>query len=108
MSMIIDRIGRYVLVGSAALAAWMLVLVVGTLVVNPARALVVAPRGVALSSAMRADALLVDVHAGSAVVAATRRAGFVRRLYAGGAWLVLPVLDGGCVSSTRSKQGVLF
>ena len=101
--MIIERVCRHVAIGVAVLAGWIGVLALGTIVADPARVLVVAPRRIAVSAAVRAGASLVAVHALASDVAygaaAGPRHGFVRALYAGGAWLVLPRIEGGCLDA---------
>jgi len=59
------------------------------------RLLVIAPPGVVLSAAVRSGAALVEVHAHASIVVQRGR-GLVRALYAEGAWLVLPAMEGGC------------
>jgi hypothetical protein len=56
---------------------------------------IAANRDAAIASIARADVALV--HASDSVITvAGRSRGFVRELYAGGAWLVLPAGNGGC------------
>ncbi len=57
--------------------------------------LVIAPPGVVLSVAVNSGAALVEVHTHASIVVERER-GLVRALYAEGAWLVLPAMEGGC------------
>lgn len=99
MSTIIDgcrRGARFCGAAALVLAAWFLIAAVATLVLEPTRTVAVfAPASSALPALAHADARLVDAGAGFVVVRGQRQ-GFVWRLYAGGGWLVLPALTGGC------------
>jgi len=59
------------------------------------RLLVIAPPDIVLSAAVNSGAALVEVHAHASIVVERER-GLVRALYAEGAWLVLPTMEGGC------------
>jgi hypothetical protein len=82
-----------------ALAVWFGSLIAGAWTFEPTSAvMVIAPTGrAALVSAGNADVELLDA-SGAVVTVAGRSAGFVRQLYAAGAWFVLPVGTGGCRS----------
>ena len=99
MSTIIEwgrRGGRLVGAACVALAAWFALAASVTLVMEPVRTVAVfAPASVALAALAHADARLVG-SGGGFILVRGERAGFVRRLYAGGGWLVLPALTGGC------------
>ena len=99
MSTTIDRLrrgGRFVGASLAALAAWFALAAVATLALEPSRTVAVfAPQASSLAAVVHADGRLVGAGAGFMVVQGDGT-GFVRRLYAGGAWLVLPALTGGC------------
>ena len=95
----VDAGAAMVGMGSAVLAVWVLGLTLWTVVANPERVLVLAPRQGAVSAASYAGARLVSARGAAFVMVADGpRRGFVRALYAGGAWLVLPGVPGGCVS----------
>lgn len=83
--------------GALALAVWFGGLLIGAVVFEPTTAVVVyAPGGRAvIASASNADVDLLEA-SGSVFTVAGRSAGFVRRLYASGAWFVLPAMSGGC------------
>ena len=78
-----------------ALAAWFGGLAILTPLVEPTRDVLVFGPQATIATLPAAGATLVDVSAGWTRV---RRAqsGFVGRLYASGAWLVLPAFEGGC------------
>jgi len=80
-----------------ALAVWFGGLLVAAVAFEPTAAvLVVAPEGRAVfTSAHNGDVDFLDA-SGSLFTVSGRNAGFVRRLYANGAWLVLPMTEGGC------------
>ena len=76
---------------------WFSALAVAALAFEPTQEVIVlaASRDAAIASIVRADVALV--HASDTVImVAGRSRGFVRELYAGGAWLVLPASNGGC------------
>jgi hypothetical protein len=80
----------------AALAGWFALAAATTLALEPSRTVAVfAPLSSSLAAAVHADARLVDARAGVVLIRGDRK-GFVRELYAGGAWLVLPAPTGGC------------
>ena len=94
-----ERLGLRRLAGYCALVLglWFGGLVVGTLTFEPTMSvMVLAPGGRAvIASATASDVDLLDA-SGSFFTVAGRNAGFVRRLYGAGAWLVLPATGGGC------------
>jgi hypothetical protein len=80
-----------------AIAIWFGGLAVAAPMFEPTAEVVVVAsnRDAAIASMARADVALV--HASDSVITvAGRSRGFVRELYAGGAWLVLPAGNGGC------------
>jgi hypothetical protein len=90
-----------------ALGLWFGGLLLGAVAFEPTTAVMVyAPggRGV-IASARNADVDLLEA-SGSLFTVAGRNAGFVRRLYASGAWFVLPATGGGCrmVFPVRAPQ----
>ena len=93
------RLRPWQLAGSCALAlgVWFGGLLVGALAFEPTAAvMVVAPGGRAvIASAESADVDLLEA-SGALFTVSGRHAGFVRRLYSAGAWLVLPSMSGGC------------
>ena len=94
-----DRLRPWRLTGCCvlALAVWFGGLLVAALAFEPTAAvMVIAPEGRAVfASARDGDVDFLDA-AGSLFTVSGRNAGFVRRLYANGAWLVLPMTEGGC------------
>lgn len=88
-----------------ALGIWFASLIVAALAFEPTRAVIVIGSGAAIASAQQADVDLLDA-SGAIVTVAGRSDGFVRRLYAAGAWLVLPAGSGGCraIASRRGLQ----
>lgn len=99
MSTITDgcrRSGRFLCAATAVAIGWFLLVAVATLALEPVRTVVViAPLSSSLAALTHADARLIDVRAGLILVRGEHE-GFVRQLYAGGGWLVLPALTGGC------------
>lgn len=85
-------------VGAALFVAaiWFAGLAVATAVAEPTpNVAVFGPAQTTMRALGAGDALLVDGGKGYVIVRG-QRAGFVRDLYAAGAWLVLPVTTGGC------------
>lgn len=94
-----ERLNLWRLVGCCALAlgVWFGGLLVVAAAFEPTTAvMVLAPGGRAvIASAQKGDVDLLEA-SGSLFTVAGRNAGFVRSLYASGAWFVLPVTGGGC------------
>lgn len=91
-----QRAARFV--GAILLVAsiWFAGLAAATAVAEPTRMVAVfGPVGITLRALTQGDSRLVDGGNGYIIVQG-RHVGFVRHLYAGGAWLVLPVTGGGC------------
>ena len=83
-------------------------LAIAALTLEPTQEVVVvaADRNAAIASIARADVALV--HASDTVITvAGRSRGFVRDLYAGGAWLVLPASNGGCRGRPSGRAGLM-
>lgn len=114
MLMIIDR-HRLSATAFTAMLAWVALLALVALLVQPTpTVLVLGPRAPTLRAADATGAAIIDLG-----MTATRlrsdKPGFVRALYAAGAWLVLPAPEGGCfgnpavtssaVTSSRSTAG---
>jgi hypothetical protein len=91
-----------------AIGVWFVGLAIAALAFEPTQEVVVvaANRDAAIASITRADVALV--HASDAVITvAGRSRGFVRDLYAGGAWLVLPASNGGCRGRPNGRAGLV-
>jgi hypothetical protein len=88
--------GRFLGSALIVLAIWFAGLTVSTALVEPTRTVAVFGPSEAAWQALRAsDSLLIGGGDGYVIVRGQRQ-GFVRELYGGGAWLVLPVSRGGC------------
>jgi|SRR5688572_7545079 hypothetical protein len=85
-------VGALLLVSSI----WFAGLAAATVLAEPTRRVAVfGPAETTLRALTRGDGRLVDGGNGYIIVQG-QDSGFVRHLYAGGAWLVLPVVVGGC------------
>jgi hypothetical protein len=81
---------------AVALVAWFALAALATLALEPTRTVAVfAPAPTSFSALARADGRLVGAGTGFILVQGQHN-GFVRQLYAGGGWLVLPAVTGGC------------
>jgi hypothetical protein len=99
------RGARLLCAAALTLAAWFSMAAFATLVLEPTRTVAVfAPASIAFSALTHADARLVDAGAGFILVQGGQK-GFVRQLYAGGGWLVLPALTGGCRGGGKLRDG---
>lgn len=78
-----------------ALAAWFGGMAVLALAVDPPAVIAFGPERGLFAAVETADTALLSVGTGF-VTARADRPGTVRRLYAGGAWFVWPVLKAGC------------
>ena len=100
----IAPVGCWSFAASATLAIgiWFGGLAVATRAFEPTDAVIViaSSRDAALASVQAADVAFLDA-SDAFVTVAGRSQGFVRELYAAGAWLVLPAGSGGCRSSGR-------
>jgi hypothetical protein len=87
---------RFFSIAAGTLAAWFGLAALVTLVLEPTRTVAVfAPAPFSFSALEHADGRLVSAGTGFILVQGEQK-GFVRQLYAGGGWLVLPALTGGC------------
>ena len=94
----IDRRGAFPvpIAGIAvALAVWFGGMAGLALAVDPPAVVVFGPERNLLAAVRATDALLLSAGPGF-VTARADRPGFVRKLYAGGAWFVWPIVKGGC------------
>ena len=95
------RSRRYPVTVLTALAAWFGGLGVLTVLAEPSKLVVIiAPGGTALRAAIASNVDLLNSGRNYLIVRSDRT-GFVRDLYANGAWFVLPAPEGGCLSSLR-------
>lgn len=95
-AIVVPRRRRLPLAGLAvALAAWFGGMGALALALDPPAVIAFGPERGLLAAVAAADTALLSVGAGF-VTARTDRPGTVRRLYAGGAWFVWPVLKAGC------------
>ena len=79
-----------------ALAAWFAGVVAVTFLFEPTSSVVVVgPRSAAEAVSAAEQGAIIDVRPGYTRVASLQK-GVVRSLYAHGAWLVWPMIDGGC------------
>lgn len=107
MSTTIDRVGwrRGLSAAVIALKIWVVGLCVATLFTERGQTVVVlGPSSLAFRAAARRDVAVLDGGA-AYVLVRSDRAGFVRDLYANGAWLVWPAMGGGCVSPPVAESG---
>jgi hypothetical protein len=86
---------RFLLGGALVLGVWFSLVAVATAIGEPKRVVVFAPAADAIRALVRGDALILGGGNGFTIMHGRKR-GFVRALYAGGAWLVLPATTGGC------------
>ena len=97
------RAARFLLAGGLVLGAWFALVAVATVVAEPTRRVVVfASATDAVRALVRGDALILGGGTGFTIMHG-RKPGFVRQLYAGGAWLVLPASAGGCGWMTATR-----
>ena len=87
------------------LALWFGGMAVAAALFDPAAVIVFAPEARAVAMVAAADGALLSSGTGCAT-GRSNRAGFVRRLYAHGAWFVWPSLTRGCFSAGRFSQAV--
>ena len=94
------RIGFPVRGLTLVLVAWFVGMAAIAYAFDPGAVIVFAPQRTAISAIASADGKLLNN--GFAFATATSdRSGFVRRLYAQGAWFVWPSLTRGCFASDR-------
>lgn len=91
-----QRCGRFVGAAMLVAAIWFAGLAAVVFLAEPTRDVVVlGPPEASMAAVAKGPSLLLD--AGRSFILVRRvRNGFVRELYAGGAWLVLPAMSGGC------------
>lgn len=92
------RESGWVWVAVLATVAWIATLPVIALVAEPTPdAIVFAPPHKLMGLLDGSDTRIVELNSTYMVVRGTER-GFIRALYANGAWLVLPAREGGCIA----------
>ena len=97
---LVTRAARFAGGAVLVMAVWFAGLAATAVMVEPTRSVVVfGPHQTTLRAVTSGSTRLVDAGTGF-VIANGRDRGFVRRLYAAGAWLVLPAVSGGCRSRT--------
>ena len=90
------RAARFLGAALLVTSLWFAGLAAATALAEPTRRVAVfGPAETTLRALTQGDTRLVDGGTGYIIVQG-QHAGFVRHLYAGGAWLVLPVITGGC------------
>jgi len=90
------RCARFLGAASVVVAVWFVGLAVTAVLAEPTRGvLVLGPHQTTFRAVMAGTTSIVDAGNGY-LVASGNRSGFVRELYAAGAWLVLPANHGGC------------
>lgn len=98
-----QRCSRFV--GSALLVAaiWFAGLAAVVVIAEPTRDVVVlGPPEISMTAVAAGPSLLLDAGRSFVLVRGVRD-GFVRELYASGAWLVLPAMSGGCRAPARKS-----
>jgi hypothetical protein len=95
------RLSRWAGAIALVLTIWFGGLSLVTLVAEPSETMIVfGPSRMTLNAALATDAYLLDA-GGFFLVVRSARKGVVRDLYANGALLVWPAIDGGCISLPR-------
>jgi hypothetical protein len=90
------RAARFLGAALLVTSLWFAGLAAATVLAEPTRRVAVfGPAETTLRALTQGEGRLVDGGTGYIIVQG-QDAGFVRHLYAGGAWLVLPVITGGC------------
>lgn len=96
-----QRCGRFVGAALLVSAIWFAGLATVVVIAEPTRDVVVlGPPETSMTAVATGPSLLLDAGQTFVVVRGVRD-GFVRELYAGGAWLVLPAMGGGCRTPPR-------
>lgn len=91
-----QRSGRFLGLALLITTVWFVVLAAFVAIVEPTRDVVVlGPPEISLGAVATGPSLVLDAGKTFVVVRGVRD-GFVRDLYVGGAWLVLPSMSGGC------------
>jgi hypothetical protein len=90
---------------AAALTLWALLIIVVTALFEPSPdVLLIGPPDLMIRTLDGSDSRLVDAGAAYVRVRGMER-GFVRALYANGAWLIIPAGIGGCIGLDTVKAG---
>jgi hypothetical protein len=98
---LLQRCGRFVGAALFVSAIWFAGLAAVVVIAEPTRDVVVlGPPETSMAAVATGPSLLLDAGQTFVLVRGVRN-GFVRDLYAGGAWLVLPEMSGGCRTPTR-------
>jgi hypothetical protein len=96
-----QRCGRFVGAALLVAAIWFAGLAAVVVIAEPTRDVVVlGPPETSMAAVSAGPSLLLDAGRSFVIVRGVRD-GFVRELYAGGAWLVLPAMSGGCRTPSR-------
>jgi hypothetical protein len=99
---IVARAARFLGAAGLVAAIWFSGLAVAAVVAEPTRGvLVFGPHETTVRAVVTGTTVILDAGNGY-LVAHGNRTGFVRELYAAGAWLVLPATGGGCRRRTPS------
>ena len=94
---------RFVAAGISVVVAWFVGLAAVVLIFEPfADVTIIGPTHALASAVEQTDVKVLGSSAGFTTVVG-QNAGFVRALYAGGAWLVLPALGRGCGPQPKSR-----
>lgn len=102
---LLQRCGRFVGAALLVSAIWFVGLATIVVIVEPTRDVVVfGPPETSMTAVATGPSLLLDAGPTFVLVRGVRD-GFVRELYAGGAWLVLPAMSGGCRTPPRKTVG---
>ena len=98
-----QRCGRFVGLALLVSAIWFAGLAAVVALTEPTRDVVVlGPPETSMTAVATGPSLLLDAGRSFILVRGVRD-GFVRELYAGGAWLVLPAMSGGCRTPARKS-----
>lgn len=97
MTIDVVKAGRHLGTAFLVLAIWFGGLALLTLLLEPTPTVMVfGSRDTIIKATVQADVALLEVDL-LGIVARSQRSGFVRAIYASGAWLVLPAPQGGCL-----------
>lgn len=97
------RAARFAAAASGVVASWFTALALFTVLIEPGTTVnVFGPRPHTIGALLASDARLLSSGPGFITVW-SQTPGFVRRLYAGGAWLVLPGSGKGCIALTNVR-----
>lgn len=91
-----ERCSRFFGLALLIATVWFVVLAAFVAIVEPTRDVVIlGPPEISLGAVATGPSLVLDAGRTFVLVRGVRD-GFIRELYAGGAWLVLPAMAGGC------------